>query len=364
MTDPTRPDNPVIYVNESYLRITGYDREDMIGKNCRFLQGPETAPEAVERIRSALRDEQSCLVEILNYRKDGKPFWNALSISPLPDDTGRVTHFVGVLTDVSVFKQLEQQFQQAQKMEAVGRLAGGVAHDFNNLLTVINGYAQLVLSGLAANDANRELVREIGAAGARAAGLTRQLLAFSRQQVVQPRVLDLNAVVDEAAKMLGCLIGEDIELVWGLEPALGQVKMDPGQVEQVLMNLAVNARDAMPTGGRLTVETGNIDLDEAEARLRPEVRRGPYVLLAVSDTGCGMTPEVQARLFEPFFTTKQQGRGTGLGLATVHGIVKQSGGHIEVYSELGVGTTFKVYLPRVERPLQLGKSYQGTRPAP
>ena len=285
---------------------------------------------------------------MLNYRKDGTAFWNALSLAPIHDRSGKLTHWVGVLTDVTPFKRLEAQFLQAQKMEAVGQLAGGVAHDFNNLLTIITGYSDLVLAGLDRHDDMRGMIEEIHKAEERAAGLTRQLLAFSRKQVLQPRVLDLNDLVVDVQKMLGRLIGEDIQLFTTLSPSLGRVKADPGQIEQILVNLAVNARDAMPDGGELVVETSDVDVDAAFARDCPELRPGRYTVLTFTDTGCGMDKQTLDRIFEPFFTTKGQGRGTGLGLATVYGIVKQSGGYVYAQSEVGKGSAFRVYLPVVE----------------
>jgi PAS domain S-box-containing protein len=277
-------------------------------------------------------------------------------------DDGRPARAVGVSLDVTERRTLEQRYQQAQKMEAIGRLAGGVAHDFNNILTVVNGYSELLLGTPGLDPAAGELVREIAAAGERAASLTRQLLAFSRQQVVETRPLDLNDVVVRAEGMLRRLVGEDVMLSTALSPALHTVIADPGQMEQVIMNLVVNARDAMPHGGRLTLETANVELDDRFALPQAGLQPGPHVMLAVSDTGVGMTPEVLAHLFEPFFSTKGA-EGTGLGLATVHGIVRQSGGYVSVYSEPGLGSTFKVYLPAVAEdavPVPLAPAQQSS----
>lgn len=348
IADADQPDHPIIFATPGFERMTGYEVAEVLGRNCRFLQGLDTDPTAVARLREAIQTVIPCTVELLNYRKDRTPFWNELSISPVRDEGGVVTHFVGVLTDITARRKLEEQLRQSQKMDAIGKLAGGVAHDFNNLLTVISGYSELLLSQLPVDDPNREMIVEIHHAGERSAGLTRQLLAFSRQQILAPRILDLTGVVTDTERMLRRLIGEDVRLSTVLVPGLWMVRADPGQMEQILLNLAVNARDAMPDGGCLTIEARNVYLDEAYACEHAEAKPGPHVMLAVSDTGTGMSQAVLARIFEPFFTTKDPGKGTGLGLATVHGIVKQSGGHIGVYSEVGVGTTFKVYLPRVE----------------
>jgi nitrogen-specific signal transduction histidine kinase/CheY-like chemotaxis protein len=261
---------------------------------------------------------------------------------------GEPVRAVGISLDVTERRTLEEQFQQAQKMEAVGRLAGGVAHDFNNLLTVILGYCEMLLADRDRNDPRQSDIAEIQKAGTRAADLTRQLLAFSRKQIIEPTLLDLNAVVADMRAMLERLIGEDVKVVLALRPQLGIVNADRGQVEQIVMNLAVNARDAMPKGGTLTIETANVELDEHYAKTHLAVKPGQYVLITVSDSGTGMTPQVQARLFEPFFTTKEPSKGTGLGMATVYGIVTRSGGSVGVYSEVGKGTAFKVYFPTAD----------------
>jgi nitrogen-specific signal transduction histidine kinase len=278
--------------------------------------------------------------------------------------------FRGVIRDITERKQTEEemaavqeQFRQSQKMEAVGQLAGGIAHDFNNLLTVIHGYSELILTSLDENSRLRQDVREIIHASERASSLTRQLLAFSRKQILQPKVLDLNAHVSNMDKMLRRMIGENIELMTLLAKDLGRTKADPGQIEQVILNLAVNARDAMLNGGKLTIETANIEFDENYARSHIGVTPGHYVMLSVSDTGVGIAREVKERIFEPFFTTKEKGKGTGLGLSTVFGIIQQSGGNIWVYSEPGLGTTFKIYLPRIEEDIELLKpSAVSTKP--
>jgi PAS domain S-box-containing protein len=305
--------------------------------------------------------------EMTGVRSDREQFPLELSLTPIPLDGPPL--FTAYIRDVTerrrteeALAQTEERFRQAQKMEAVGRLAGGVAHDFNNLLTVITGCTEILLGDFPQSGETQELLEEVQNAGKRAAKLTSQLLAFSRRQILAPKVLDLNTIVADMDRMLHRLIGEDIQMVTVQAEDLNRVKVDPGQIEQVIMNLVVNARDAMPTGGKLTIETANVELDEAYVRAYPELTPGPYVLLAVSDTGLGMSQEIKARLFEPFFTTKEVGKGTGLGLATVYGILKQSGGHIAVYTEPGHGTTFKVYLPCCEEPISELRRVQTPEP--
>jgi PAS domain S-box-containing protein len=344
ITDPSRPGNPIVYASPGFERLTGYSAAEAMGKNCRFLQGPETDPTTVTTIREAVGASRSCAVELVNYRKDGTPFWNALAVTPVRDGSA-VTHFVGVQTDVTSRKSLEAQFQQAQKMEAVGQLAGGVAHDFNNILTVINGYADLLLTETPSADPHRESIAVVREAGERAAALTSQLLAFSRKSIVAPTVLDLNLVLDQVGRLLRRLIEENVTFTTVLAPGLSRVRADPVQLEQLILNLAVNARDAMPGGGRLTIETAEVTLEIGDPALDADCLPGRYVRLTVTDTGTGMPPEVQAKIFEPFFTTKAPGKGTGLGLATVYGIVKLAGGSIRVVSTVGRGTTFTVHLP-------------------
>lgn len=315
--------------------------------------------EAVPLYR-ALRGERVRDVEVLIRRRDGRARMVLASGQQILGVHGQSLGAVIALHDITDRKLLEDQLRQSQKLEAVGSLAGGVAHDFNNLLTVIGGYGQMVMQQLEPGDPKYGYVEEISKASERAAALTRQLLAFSRQQVLEPRILDLNTIVSDMEKMLHRLLPANIEFVTALSRDLGRIKADPGQIEQVLLNLVVNARDAMPQGGRLVVETANTDVADTYGQTHVEVAAGPYVVLAVSDTGSGMSAETQARIFEPFFTTKEVGKGTGLGLSTVYGIVRQSGGTVGVYSEVGSGSAFRVYLPRIESTLETERRQTAT----
>ncbi|MFI5094337.1 MAG: PAS domain S-box protein [Candidatus Acidiferrales bacterium] len=336
-----------LYVSPQIEAITGYTQEEWLAGSRDWLRHiPKEDHATIEAAEAASLRGERFQAEYRIVRKDGAVIWVSDTAVVVP---GSDSHPVmeGIIVDITERKLLENQLQQSRRMEAVGRLAGGIAHDFNNLLTIIKGYAELALQRTGIQPELRADVMQIDNASERASMLIRQLLAFSRRQVLQPKVIDLNAIVLALDKLLARLMGEHIEMVTRCGANVGNVKADPAQVEQVIMNLVVNARDAMPKGGRLTVETFNVDLDSTYARDHVSVKPGAYVMLAVSDTGMGMSPETVAHIFEPFFTTKESGQGTGLGLSTVYGIVKQSGGYIWVYSEPGKGTTFKVYLPRV-----------------
>jgi two-component system, cell cycle sensor histidine kinase and response regulator CckA len=339
------PGGIVLTWNHGAERIFGYTAVEATGRSILFLSPdgwPAEGQTFLERVKRADTVEP---FETVRVTKDGAQIHVALTLSAIKNSEGQMVGVSTVARDVTESKNMEEMLRQSQKMEAVGQLAGGVAHDFNNLLGVILGYTGLMLDRLSPDDSNRKGIEQIQKAGDRAALLTRQLLAFSRKQVLQPKVLDLNAVVAGMEKLLQRLIGEHIELRVVLDPALGRVKADAGQLEQIIMNLAVNSRDAMPPGGKLTIETSNVELDGGYAEMHPSAHPGPHVMLSVTDTGCGMDAKTQERIFEPFFTTKEFGKGTGLGLSTVYGIVKQSGGSVWVYSEVGIGTTFKIYLP-------------------
>jgi two-component system, cell cycle sensor histidine kinase and response regulator CckA len=336
----------ILEANQTLAEMYGYELPEVIGRHALEF----AAPESHDRILYNILSGYERPYEVVGLRKDGTTFPIELHGKAIPY-RGRLVR-VTIIRDLTERKRLEEELRQAQKMEAVGRLAGGIAHDFNNLLTIIGGYSDLLLRRFDPGDPSRHQAEAIITAANHAAALTRQLLAFSRRQVLKPKVVDLNAVVTEIGCILRRLIGEDIELVTALDPVLGRVSADPGQLAQVLLNLVVNARDAMPQGGRLALETANVALDEADARPYVGVTPGRYVRLMVRDTGVGMDAATASHLFEPFFTTKEPGKGTGLGLATVYGIVTQSGGHLEVDSTPGRGTTFNIYLPRFEEAIE------------
>jgi two-component system, cell cycle sensor histidine kinase and response regulator CckA len=336
-------------VNDAAVRLYGFSRDEFLGMTIKEIRPLEEVPALLEYLPTIPDSPSVPATQIKHRKKDGSLLEVAGVSNPI-EFHGKRARLV-MANDITEKKGLEAQLLQAQKMEAVGRLAGGVAHDFNNLLGVITGYSELLLKDLGPEHPGSKRVEQIQKAAERATGLTRQLLAFSRKQVLQPRVLDLNAVVAEVEKILRRVIREDIQLVTKPGAGLGRIRADPGQIEQVLMNLVVNARDAMPRGGGLILETANVALDDTYVRAHPEVQPGPFVMLSVSDTGEGMDAETQAHIFEPFFTTKEAGKGTGLGLATVFGIVQQSSGSVSVDSRPGTGSTFKIYFPRVEDDL-------------
>jgi len=338
------------YVNDKFCAISGFSREEAIGRSPSILKSGEQPAEYYRRLWTTIQAGGIWTGEFHNKRKDGSLYWEDATIGPITDTDGEITHFIAFKEDTTEKKELEAKLMQSQRLEAIGQLAGGIAHDFNNLLTVINGYSALVLEKLEKTDPVRVDIEEILAAGQRAGTLTQQLLAFSRKQVIKPDIIDLNELVADCSKMLGRLVGENIQVTTRLAPDLGSSRVDPVQMNQIIMNLAVNSRDAMPSGGRITIATENFDVDDEFSGRHMGAKPGPYCVLTVSDEGEGMDAETCARAFEPFFTTKGVGQGTGLGLSTVYGIVKQHNGYIWIYSEVGLGTTVKIYLPRTDGP--------------
>jgi PAS domain S-box-containing protein len=348
-----------LYNSPSYEKVLGFSTSELKETSSFEQIHPDDQPVVKDAAREASQVGRGRRIEYRMRHKDGS--WRLLESTAsaiFGNDGKKVEKLVIVNRDITDRRKLEEQFRQVQKMEAIGRLSGGIAHDFNNLLGVMIGYTEIMQENLEPRHPLRNCADEVLGAGRRAAALTRQLLAFSRQQVLEPRVLDLNIIVANMEKMLRRLIGEDVELTTELSPSLHLVKADESQIDQIIMNLAVNARDAMPKGGKLVIKTRNIEIGEDFTRSRSyPMNAGPYVLLSVSDTGFGMNAQTLARVFEPFFTTKEKGKGTGLGLSTVYGVVKQSGGYIEVSSEVGLGTTFEIYLPRAEASLSEMKSH-------
>ncbi len=347
------PGPRIVFVNPAFTKMTGYHEEEVFGKTPRILQGPGTDRTVLDRLRQNLERGEGFEGEAINYRKDGTEFDMQWQIAPIRNASGTITHFVANQRDITTRKRFEAQLFQSQKLETVGKLAGGVAHEFNSIITAIIGQSELLLADLPAGSPLAKSATEIGEAASRAATLTRQLQAYGRKQLLKPETLDLNSVIAGMEGMFHHLMGSDVDTQ--IVPAVGlqTVKADAGQIEQVILNMAINARDAMPSGGKFMLETANISFDEESVGRYPELKPGDYVMLAITDTGRGMSAEEKARVFEPFFSTKDVGQGTGLGLSICYGIIKQSGGHISVYSELARGTTFKIYLPQVEHQIPI-----------
>ena len=356
VTDPHQPDNPIIFVNRAFIRMTGYTLEELIGNNCRFLQGPDTDRETVAEVRDAVMEHREFATEILNYRKDGSSFWNALFVSPVFDRSGDLVYFFGSQLDVSRRRDAEESLYQAQKMESLGQLTGGIAHDFNNLLQVVSGHNEVILALLDHPTIDAARMRRaadaVRAATDRAAKLTHQLLAFSRKQRLEGRLLNLNGLVEGMTEMTGRTLGDDIELKAVLAPELWTTRIDPTQAEVALLNVLINARDAMPEGGTVTMRTENLLIEDEDTALTKTVPPGAYVVVSVTDTGTGMPSEILTRVMEPFFTTTGEGKGTGLGLAMVYGFAKQSGGSVKIYSEVGHGTTVRLLFPASDQKIE------------
>jgi PAS domain S-box-containing protein len=343
LTDPNLPDNPIVFANRAFQDLTGYREDEIIGRNCRFLQGAQTSHDSVRELREAVAERRAISMEILNYKRDGTPFWNGVFIGPVYDNEGHLLYFFASQLDVTRRRTTEQAFRQAQKMESIGQLTGGIAHDFNNLLSVLaSGIEVLGMSRQGSSDA--KTLDSMRRAIDRGATLTQQLLAFARQQPLQPETRSINRLISGFESVLRRAGPSGIEFEFNLDPQAGSAVVDAARFESALLNLVVNARDAMPEGGRLSIDTAQLMLQEGEV---PGLAPGPYVCTSVTDTGTGMTPETVQRAFEPFYTTKETGKGTGLGLSQVYGFIKQSGGEVVIQSTLGEGTTIAIYLPAV-----------------
>jgi len=339
------PGPRILFINPAFTEMTGYTEADTLGQSPRLLQGPKTDRLEMRRLKNNLKRGEVFKGGTVNYRKDGSEFDMEWQITPIRDGCGKVTHHVAIQRDVSERKRVEGQLFQSQKFETVGKLAGGVAHEFNSILTSIIGQSELLLNDLPQGGPLSKRATEIGKAAARGAILTRQLLAYGRKQLLQQETLDLNKVISSVQGVVLHLMGNDVETRFAMDSSLNPVKADSGQLEQVIINMAMNAKQAMPDGGRLAIQTANVTVDAQSPEVGPDLNPGDYVMLTIGDTGIGMSEEVKSRAFEPFFTTKAVGQGTGLGLSTCYGIIRQSGGHITVQSECGNGTTFQIYLP-------------------
>lgn len=347
VTDPRQPDNPIVFANPAFINMTGYGEDELLGRNCRFLQGPDTDPETVAEVRRALEQKREVSVDILNYKKNGASFWNALFISPVYDEAGEVIYFFASQLDISRRRDAEDSLRQAQKMEAVGQLTGGIAHDFNNLLTVIQGFTDILHAQLREEAGvdpakARRAVNAISQAAERGSALTQQLLAFARKQKLQGRVVNLNELVTNLEPLIEQTSAGRVQIETRLSQDICNARIDPVQAEMALMNLLINARDAMPDGGVIHIESRICEVGEED---QGELKPGSYAELAVRDHGFGMSPEVLQRVVEPFFTTKEQGKGTGLGLSMVYGFVRQSGGALLIESKPGQGTVARMLFP-------------------
>ncbi len=353
VVDPRQDDLPIVFANPAFLAMTGYTRDEVLGRNCRFLQGPETDRAKVAIVARAIAEQRDVSLEILNYRKDGSTFWNALFVSPVYNAAGELVYYFGSQLDVSRRRDAEDALGQAQKMEALGQLTGGIAHDFNNLLQVILGYADVLASGLSKPEPDRgrlgRATQNIREAAERATTLTQQLLAFARKQRLEGRPVNLNALVREMGELARRTLGETVEVETDLAGDLWTCRVDPTQAEVALLNILINARDAMPGGGRVRITTTNETIADSDAQATDALRPGRYVGVAISDTGSGIPPAVLSRVMDPFFTTKEEGKGTGLGLSMVYGFAKQSGGAARISSTLGVGTTVHLLFPTDDR---------------